>query len=506
MIEIIDMGMRSKDDVIESEKFLQKVLDASLNGIYIYDVKLGKHMFANKQYATLTGYTTEELKAMDKAQFFDLIHPDDRPQMNAHNEKLTLYTHEMQEIEYRFKTKSGKWVWYQSRESVFSCDVDGSVSQIIGSFLDISARKEFEQKLQKREELYSELVQNANSAIIRWRCDGSISFFNEYAQSFFGYNAEEIIGRNVSILLPQCDSEGDDLTDLVQDILENPQHYIKNINENICRDGRRVWMAWTNKAVLDQCGRVVEILAVGSDVTEQKRVEEALKKTNQELTEYAYALTHNLKAPLRAVRNYVDFLLEDLRDTLEGEPKKYLDGIKEAVTQSSEQFRDLETLYKIKNHPVKIELIEMKGLCDEILSQLKDTVEGQLNFTEKFPVIRGERFLLRQILHNLISNGFKFNHSAVKKVEVGWQQTTDNEIEIFVRDNGIGIEPRYRNQIFGIFKRLHTNTEFKGTGVGLAIVKRAADKIGCVLRVESKVGEGSTFYITLPTSILEENR
>jgi light-regulated signal transduction histidine kinase (bacteriophytochrome) len=148
----------------------------------------------------------------------------------------------------------------------------------------------------------------------------------------------------------------------------------------------------------------------------------------------------------------------------------------------------------------------MKGLCDEILSQLKDTVEGQLNFTEKFPVIRGERFLLRQILHNLISNGFKFNHSAVKKVEVGWQQTTDNEIEIFVRDNGIGIEPRYRNQIFGIFKRLHTNTEFKGTGVGLAIVKRAADKIGCVLRVESKVGEGSTFYITLPTSILEENR
>jgi len=242
MIEIIDMGMRSKDEVIKSEKFLQKVLDASLNGIYIYDVKLGKHMFANKQYATLTGYTTEELKAMDKAQFFDLIHPDDRPQMNAHNEKLIQDTDEMQEIEYRFKIKSGKWIWCLSREDVFSRDKDVSVSQIIGSFLDVSVRKESEQNLQKREELYSELVQNANSAIIRWRCDGSISFFNEYAQSFFGYIAEEVIGRNVSILLPQCDSEGDDLTGLIQDIVDNPQDYIKNINENICRDGRRVWM------------------------------------------------------------------------------------------------------------------------------------------------------------------------------------------------------------------------------------------------------------------------
>jgi light-regulated signal transduction histidine kinase (bacteriophytochrome) len=148
----------------------------------------------------------------------------------------------------------------------------------------------------------------------------------------------------------------------------------------------------------------------------------------------------------------------------------------------------------------------MKGLCDEILSQLKHNGEGQLNLAEQFPVIRGERFLLRQILYNLISNGFKFNHSAVKNVEVGWQQMTENEIVIFVRDNGIGIEPRYHKQIFRIFQRLHTDTEFKGTGVGLAIVKRAADKIGGVLRVESKVGEGSTFYITLPISILEENR
>jgi PAS domain S-box-containing protein len=507
MIEIIDMGMRSKDEVIKSEKFLQKVLDASLNGIYIYDVKLGKHMFANKQYATLTGYTTEELKAMDKAQFFDLIHPDDRPQMNAHNEKLIQDTDEMQEIEYRFKIKSGKWIWCLSREDVFSRDKDVSVSQIIGSFLDVSVRKESEQNLQKREELYSELVQNANSAIIRWRCDGSISFFNEYAQSFFGYIAEEVIGRNVSILLPQCDSEGDDLTGLIQDIVDNPQDYIKNINENICRDGRRVWMAWTNKAILDQCGQAVEILAVGTDVTEQKRMEEALKKSNQELTEYSYALTHNLKAPLRAVHNYVDFLLEDLGDTLEEKPKSYLEGMKKAIIQSDKQFKDLEILYHIKNHLMNVEPFDMRELLAEIKSIFNGTPAQELIITHpQWPVFRGEKFLLRQILNNLINNGFKFNSADIKRVEIGWQPSTDNRIEIFVRDNGIGIEPQYHEQIFQLFQRLHTESQYEGTGIGLAIVKRAAQRIGGTLRVESAIGKGSTFYVILPSSILEVNR
>ncbi|MEJ2731740.1 MAG: ATP-binding protein, partial [Deltaproteobacteria bacterium] len=109
----------------------------------------------------------------------------------------------------------------------------------------------------------------------------------------------------------------------------------------------------------------------------------------------------------------------------------------------------------------------------------------------------------RQILFDLISNGFKFNRSDIRRVEVGWQQATGNGIEIFVRDNGIGIDPEYQKQIFDIFKQLHTKSEYDGTGVGLAIVKRAVQKIGGKLRVESAVGEGSTFYINLPKMILE---
>jgi PAS domain S-box-containing protein len=139
-----------------------------------------------------------------------------------------------------------------------------------------------EKRRQERERrIYFEMVQSANSAIIRWKRDGTISFFNEYAQQVFGYSSEGIIGKHVGILLPATESSGTDLTGLVQDIVTYPERYINNINENVCGDGRRIWMTWTNKAICDDTGQVAEILAVGSDVTNLKLVEEALRKSEE---------------------------------------------------------------------------------------------------------------------------------------------------------------------------------------------------------------------------------
>ena len=273
--------IRSRDESLESGSFAQKVLDASLNGIYIYDVTLGKNKFINSRYTKITGYTLDDLNKMNKNQFFDLFYPEDRVLVTEHMEKLFLTDDENLEIEYRFKTKDDRWIWCLSRDSIFSRDQFGSVTQFMGTFLDITDRKESERALRESEIQYKELVQFANSAIIRWRCDGSITFFNEYAQNFFDYSTEEIIGRNVRILVPQRDSTGDDLTGLVQEIVDSPHHFIKNINENICRDGRRLWMAWTNKAILDPNGNVVEILSVGTDITDQKRTEEVLRQRNE---------------------------------------------------------------------------------------------------------------------------------------------------------------------------------------------------------------------------------
>jgi PAS domain S-box-containing protein len=155
----------------------------------------------------------------------------------------------------------------------------GKVEYVIATGIDITEQRKAEQALWDSEAKYRELVQNANSAIIRWNCDGRITLFNEYAQEFFGYGANEILGKSAAVLVPEKETSGRDLTKLLQDIVRNPQRYVNNINENVCRDGRRVWMAWTNKPIYDENGQVSEILAVGVDITEQKKTQEALQES-----------------------------------------------------------------------------------------------------------------------------------------------------------------------------------------------------------------------------------
>jgi len=146
---------------------------------------------------------------------------------------------------------------------------------------DDTQRNRAEEALRFSEKQYRELVQGANSAIIRWETDGTVVFFNEYAQRFFGYDADEVIGENVRILLPEQDSAGSDLTNLVQDIVDHPERFENNINENVCRDGRRVWMSWANKPVFAGDGNLVEILAIGTDITEKIQAEQAMKESEK---------------------------------------------------------------------------------------------------------------------------------------------------------------------------------------------------------------------------------
>jgi two-component system, chemotaxis family, CheB/CheR fusion protein len=150
---------------------------------------------------------------------------------------------------------------------------DNRIEGVVVTYVDITERVKVEESLRQSESKYKDLVQNAASAIIRWKISGEITFFNEFARSFFGYSADEIIGKHVGMLLPQQETTGGGLTGLVADIVNHSEKYINNINENICRDGRRVWMAWTNRPIFDEDGQLTEILAVGSDITQLKEAE-----------------------------------------------------------------------------------------------------------------------------------------------------------------------------------------------------------------------------------------
>ena len=154
---------------------------------------------------------------------------------------------------------------------------DNYIEGVVITYTDVTERRRAEEALRASEIRYRELVQNANSAIIRWKRDGTIIFFNEYAESFFGYKAEEVLGKSVTLLVPEKESTGVDLTSLAVDIVDHPARYVNNINENVRRDGVRVWMEWTNKPIFDGEGRVAEVLAVGIDITERIKAEEQMR-------------------------------------------------------------------------------------------------------------------------------------------------------------------------------------------------------------------------------------
>ena len=248
------------------------------------------------------------------------------------------------------------------------------------------------------------------------------------------------------------------------------------------------------------------------ELTERKRTEEALRHAhrdlatkagaleaaNEELSQYAYVVSHDLKAPLRAIHNYADFLSEDLEESLEGDPKAYLDGLKRAVRQGEELVGDLLELSRVGRGSGEIEAIDLGVFLQNLITTLNLSSEIEVVIGNNLPTIEADPVILRQIFENLIGNAIKFNPLVHKRVELGWLPAGDGRYELFVRDNGIGIEPRHHEQIFGVFQRLHTREDYKGSGLGLAIVKKAASKLHGSVRLESEVGKGSTFYVALP--------
>jgi signal transduction histidine kinase len=261
-------------------------------------------------------------------------------------------------------------------------------------------------------------------------------------------------------------------------------------------------------------------LASLRDITARKQIERSLREktaelasANAELSQYAYVVSHDLRAPLRAIRNYADFIREDLGEQLDllapvaEDLRTYLDGLNIAVNEADAFVSDLLELSRLGRRERTLEVIDMGEFLHQQLAMFDVDDEVDVVMEETWPKIEADLVLLEQIFRNLISNAMKFNRSECKRLELGWQCLPSTSVlgesegklyEFFVRDNGIGIDPRYHARIFRMFERLHTREEYDGTGMGLAIVKKAVDKLHGSVRLTSKPGEGSTFFVVLP--------
>ena len=249
-----------------------------------------------------------------------------------------------------------------------------------------------------------------------------------------------------------------------------------------------------------------EVIGVIRDITERKQKDEELKRllaeleiSNRELDDYTYAVSHDLKSPLRTIESFSSFLLEDHSDNLDDEGKEYLQRIQLATKRMNTLIQDLLLISRVGRLNKEIELVDLNEVINEIEYDMEITLNeknGKIIYT-KLPSIKTQKVWIKQIFSNLINNGLKFNESPNPKIWIKCEERKDHYI-FSVKDNGIGIDEKHHDKIFRIFQRLHTVNEYPGTGAGLTMCKKIVESMGGNISLDSKLGKGSTFNITIP--------
>lgn len=239
------------------------------------------------------------------------------------------------------------------------------------------------------------------------------------------------------------------------------------------------------------------ILLAIEDITERRRAAEQ----RTEMNAFIYSVSHDLKEPLRAVEAFSQFLLEDYGKRLDEKGREYLTRVADAGGRMNHLMDDLVTLARVGQQSNALSPVDVGRAVSDIVEGMRITIEEKGATVEVeggMPDILADRGRIEQIFANLIGNALKFNESEEPLVKMGVRGMEDGTVTFYVQDNGLGIDPRYHERIFGIFQRLHRREEYEGTGAGLAIVKHAVEASGGQVWVESELGAGATFLLTLP--------
>jgi light-regulated signal transduction histidine kinase (bacteriophytochrome) len=267
-------------------------------------------------------------------------------------------------------------------------------------------------------------------------------------------------------------------------------------NRYQCKDGSYRWLDWTAVPVNEE----KLIYAVARDITDQHSAEDAIKSLNKELEAFSYSVSHDLRAPLRAIHGFVRILLEEYGQDLQGEARRYLDLVAANAQQMGRLVDDLLQFSRMGRQPLNKQQLSATAIVRRALEQLQPALQGraiELKVSE-LPPIEGDPALLQQVFLNLIGNAIKYSKGREPaQIEVGAHTEPSGEVVYFVRDNGAGFDMKYAHKLFGVFQRLHRAEEYEGTGVGLALVHRIVTKHGGRVWAEAAVDKGATFFFTL---------
>ncbi len=335
--------------------------------------------------------------------------------------------------------------------------------------------------------------------LIKTLDDNFIRINKKYCD-ILGYSEKELMAFKNLIKVTHPDDVG-----LYHDYI-NDEHDGKPVNHvyekrYIHKNGSIIWVLQSVSIIVDENGEPVQQIVIIQDITNLKKAQKDLLESNEELKQFAYVASHDLQEPLRMVGSYLQLLERRYGDRFDGDAREFMDFAIDGAERMKGLINDLLDYSRVDSRGKPFELTDMNQVIDRVQRNLDLMIkerDAQI-FSEKLPELNIDAEQITQLFQNLIGNAIKFQKKNEKPVvRISVKKKDQQFWEFSVSDNGIGIDPEYFERIFVIFQRLHTKDEYPGTGIGLAICKRIVERHGGKIWLESKTGEGSTFYFTLP--------
>ena len=462
------------------------------------------------------GYSPEQLRS-GQIHFADLIHPDDMQRVTQEVAHHLAQGPDDYTQEYRIRTAAGPWAWVNDR-TWLERDEAGQVRGIYGVLQDVSTAREAMARLEESENRLRTLIETIPDLVWMKDPEGKYLVCNPRFEQFFGAPQARIVGST------DYDFVSPELADFFREhdrqAMAAGQPCINEEWLTFASDGRRGLFETIKTPVRDGQGRLLGVLGVAREVTQAREAQEELRllninleyrvaertaeleALNRELESFSYSVSHDLKAPLRGIDGYSQLLQEDYGQQLGEDGRLFLENIRKGVAQMHQLIEDLLAYSRMERRPLEATAVDLPRLVHEVVqAETESLTRAGLQVEIQVPPLeaRVDRDGLALVLRNLLENAIKFSPGAQPPLIHIEARQEQGQIQLAVRDHGIGFDMKYHDRIFRIFQRLHRAEDFPGTGIGLALVHKAMQRMGGRVWAESTPGAGATFHLELPS-------